>query len=421
MRNHMDQENPIRLSTPRSRDAVFLKLGLIPDIQMIYVAALACTRHRNVELIELQRQGCLSFLMFDEVDMVTGDYINKTQNAAAQIAAERNPSGIILMTGCQSALLSTDYGLLTQEIEAEIGVPVRVHDGCRLCGFDEEAPDAGVSPLQQLPYDFIRPAEKSEVPSVNILGSAAPDENSELFSVLKNAGVKKINCIAHCKTREEYQEMGRAHLNIILSAQEMLAGPYLQEKLGIPWVCLGGIYDSGELERSYQTLEEVLGISVDISAQKDRLDEKLEAVRHKAGGCTIAVEGDPELAKWLLRTGFSVTSLQLSPHQGLSKEQRAWFEENAPALEIKGTERGGDRSGGEGRGRGEGRERGEGRGHGEGRGRGEGRGHSEGRGRGEGRNRGENQERGAAPEIGFQASIHILETLERAIGGRTHE
>ena len=81
--------NIITLSSRRGKGEVFTKLGRIPGAQMIYVSALACTRHRNVDFISLQRQGRLSFLMFDEVDMVTGDYIDKTKQAAAEIAAER--------------------------------------------------------------------------------------------------------------------------------------------------------------------------------------------------------------------------------------------------------------------------------------------------------------------------------------------
>ena len=183
----IETPKPISLSSSRGKGEVFTKLMRIPGVQMIYVSALACTRHRSIDFIQMQRAGRLSFLLFNEVDMITGDYITKTKAAAAEIAAERSPSGIILLTGCQSALLSTDYKLLTEEMEAEIGVPVRVHDGCRLCGFDEEK--GGSSAIDKMLYAFLRPSQKSEQISVNILGSAALDEHSELFSILQTVGV----------------------------------------------------------------------------------------------------------------------------------------------------------------------------------------------------------------------------------------
>ncbi|MGM9606822.1 MAG: nitrogenase component 1 [Oscillospiraceae bacterium] len=406
MREQTDHANPIRLSSPRAGGGVFTKLMMIPGVQLIYVSALACTRHRSIDFIQMQRAGRLSFLLFSEVDMITGDYITKTKEAAAEIAAERSPTGIILLTGCQSALLSTDYNLLSEEIEQETGVPVRVHDGCRLCGFDEE--EGGASAVDRLLYAFIRPAAKSEELSVNILGSAALDENSELFSILNAAGVKKINRLAACKSFDEYQEMGRAHLNILTSPQDAAIGEYLQETFGIPWVCLGGIYDSAELAASYRKLAEALGSPIDTSAWEDRLADKLRTVKEKIGARPITVEGDAEMAKWLLNAGFSVESLALNPHQGLTREQRVWFEENAKDFRIEGSGKGGPGGGKPG-------------GPGGGKPGGPGGGRPGGPGGGGRPGGGRPQDSGAkGPEllpIGYAGSLAVLKSLENSLGG----
>ena len=340
--------NIITLSSRRGKGEVFTKLGRIPGAQMIYVSALACTRHRNVDFIALQRQGRLSFLMFDEVDMVTGDYIDKTKQAAAEIAAERKPTGIVLLTGCQSALLSTDYKLLTDEIEAEIGVPVRVHDGCRLCGFDEE--EGGPSAVDKILYDFIRPAEKSAEVSVNLLGTARLDEDNELLTVLKDAGVTAVRTLNDCRSWENYQAMGTAHLNIITTPKDIELAVHLEEKLGIPWVCLGGIYSSHDLTTAYAKLGELLGCSVDLSEQADALNRQLEQTKAAAEGKTITVEDDGELAKWLFSEGFPVTTVKLNPHQGITKELRLWLEEQGIRVEsaMRGGKPGGGRPGGPG-------------------------------------------------------------------------
>ncbi|MGN0967993.1 MAG: nitrogenase component 1 [Oscillospiraceae bacterium] len=383
MREHTDRAQPIRLSSPRAGAEVFTKLMKIPGVQMIYVSALACTRHRSVDFIRMQRAGRLSFLMFSEVDMITGDYITKTKDAAAEIAAERSPTGIILLTGCQSALLSTDYKLLSEEIEQETGVPVRVHDGCRLCGFDEE--EGGSSAVDRLLYAFLTPGGKSAELSVNILGSAEPDEDGELFSILKDAGVQKINRLAACKTFADYQEMGRAHLNILASPQDAAIGEHLRETLGIPWVCLGGLYGGTELETAYQTLGTALGTPIDISEPMNRLADKLRSVREKAGTRPIAVEGDAEMARWLLREGFSVESLRLNPHQGLTPEQRAWFAENAKDLPVEAAGKGG-RGGKPG-------------------------------GHGGGRPQDSGAKGPARLKLGFAGSLAVLEALENGLGG----
>lgn len=407
MFEHNNRDELIRLAPPKARGEVFTKLMKIPGVQMIYVSALACTRHRNIDFIEMQRKGRLSYLLFNEVDMITGDYITKTKDAAAEIAAERNPSGIILLTGCQSALLSTDYKLLTEEIEQEIGVPIRVHDGCRLCGFDEE--NGAASSIDQLLYSFLRPAEKSEELSVNILGSAVPDEGSELFAILETAGVKKVNRLSACKTFADYQEMAQAHLNILTSPQDLEIGQYLQETLGTPYVCLGGIYDSASLEQAYDTLGKVLNCSIDLSAMKAQLEDKLQTLKQAVGARSIAVEGDAELAKWLLCEGFCVVSLSMGHHQGLTPEQRAWFAENAKNLRVEGSGHGGPKGG-----RGPGGPGGRG-GHGGPGGPG-GRGGHGGPG-GPGGKRGTGGPGAAALKIGFAGSIAALDNLEHSMGG----
>lgn len=395
----IEHTRPVRLSAPRGRPEVFTQLARVPGVQMIYVSALACTRHRTVDFVELQRKGRLSFLMFNEVDMITGDYIQKTKDAAAEIAAERNPSGIILLTGCQSALLSTDYKLLCEEMEQEIGVPVRVHDGCRLCGFDEEK--GGSSAVDKLLYSFLRPTQPSEELTVNILGTVQPDENSELFRLLKDAGVKKINHLSACRTFADYQEMSRAHVNILTSPQDIPIGLWLEEALNIPWVCLGGIYGD-ELAAAYEKLGGILGAELDIAAYRNKLDEELSAVKAAAADRSVAVESDVELAKWLVMEGFCVESLQMGHHQGLSPEQRGWFSEHAPTLRLEGEKRGGP--GGPGGGRGSG---------GPGGGRGPG-------GPGGGR---PGKPGGAVSDVklGYQGALSVLDTLKNSMGGERHE
>lgn len=392
----IEHPQPIRLSAAKGRPEVFTKLARIPGVQMIYVSALACTRHRSVDFVEMQRMGRLSFLTFNEVDMITGDYIQKTKDAAAEITAERHPSGIVLLPGCQSALLSTDYKLLCEEMEQEIGIPIRVHDGCRLCGLDDG--DGRISAIDRLLYSFLRPAPRSGEVAVNLLGTARPDESGELFAVLRSAGVKKINRLPACKTFAEYQDMSRAHVNILTTPQDEEIGRWLEEELGIPFVCLGGIYDSDALAAAYDRLGSLLGIALDVSAAQSELAAALARAKAAVDGRTIAVEGDVELAKWLIRAGFPVDSLQISGRQGLAPRQRGWFEQNAPSVRLevqmgKPGAPGGGHPGGPGGGKPGGGRPGGGRPGGA----------------------------DSGLKLGYQGALAVLNTLNNAAGGGRHE
>ena len=382
--------NIITLSSRRGKGEVFTKLGRIPGVQMIYVSALACTRHRNIDFISLQRQGRLSFLTFESIDMITGDYIDKTKQAAAEIAAERNPTGLVLLTGCQSALLSTDYKLLAEEIEEETGVPVRVHDGCRLCGFDEE--EGGPSAVDKVLYNFILPTERSAAPTVNILGSGGVDGHGELLPLLQSAGVQTVRTLNDCKTWAEYQAMGSAWVNIITTPKDSELAEYLEEKLGIPWVCLGGIYSVDDLTCAYGKLGQILGHGFDLSGQAAELTALLEQTKPFTTDKTVTVEDDGELAKWLLGEGFPVTAVKLNPHQGITKAQRRWLEEHGVKVEnpMRGGKGGpGGRPGGPG-----------------------------GPGKG-GKHGGRPDKHTESPKLGFAGAMAALNNLKHSAGGET--
>lgn len=371
---------PIRLSTPRGgRGEVFTKLTQVPGIQVMQFSALACVRHRSSELVSMQRQGRLSFLLLEEVDVVTGDYLNKIEQAVEEIVQERQATGVVLLTGCQTALLSTDYRLLEQELSQQTGVPVRVHDGCRLCGMDESGPE--ISGVDGLLYDFLLPSQPSREPTVHLIGDSLPSQDSQVMRLLEQAGVKRLLRLADCTTWEDYQQLSQAHVNLLLSPNHKGIAARLEERLGIPYVCLGGVYSLQELEADFRKLGQLLGIEPNVSQWKEPVERRLAQVKKQIGQRPIAIEGDPELAKWLLQEGFQVTSLTTAFRHGLSQAQKQWFQENAPSLSIHNASpegRGGQGGPGEAQGRG-----GQGNTHSDGHGR-DGQEHSHGgRGRGE--------------------------------------
>lgn len=218
----------------------FSGFALVPETQILFIGAMACTRHRAQELTELQKQGRLSFLCLDEVDFITGRYLSKIEEAITELVEARHPGGIYLTAGCQAALLSTDWQLLIDKMEAQTGVPIRAHTGCHLCGVQHDAGAADEDSVDSMVYDMLQKAERSQEVSVNVLttGELAPD--SELRQLLTGAGVEHINLLRECKTFAQYQEMASAHLNIVCveDGGEAL-GQRLQARLGIPYVVLG--------------------------------------------------------------------------------------------------------------------------------------------------------------------------------------
>lgn len=102
----------------------------------IYMGALSCMRHRGEEFYQLQQQGRLAYLILNEIDYITGDYISKLENAVRQIKQKHEPQVINIAAGCQGTLLSTDYDMLKSELEAELGIKILIDKNCHLLGFN---------------------------------------------------------------------------------------------------------------------------------------------------------------------------------------------------------------------------------------------------------------------------------------------
>ncbi len=335
-----DLSSPIRLSAaPERRGEIFTKLLQVPGLQVIQFSALACARHKNTELISMQRRGRLSFLLLSEVDVVTGDYLNKIAQAAEEIVRARGATGVALLTGCQTALLSTDYRLLEQELSEQVGVPVRVHDGCRLCGMDEAGPDE--SGVDGLLYDFLPPTQTDGEAAVHLIGERVPEADSQVSLFLSQCGSPRLLRLADCADWEDYRRLGQARVNLLLSPAHKGIGEKLEQRLGIPYVCLGGVYCPDELETDFQKLGQLLGAQPDVSSWREPVEQRLTQVRQLVGRRPIFIDGDPELARWLLREGFQVAGLTTGFRQGLTRQQAQWFWENAPSLSIRSTGPGG--------------------------------------------------------------------------------
>ena len=110
-----------------------------PGTHLLFIGSRSCSRHKGTVKLELQREEKLTFLVLEEVDWITGGYLEQIAEAAREIAAEKQPQHLVLFGGCQIELLSTDYETLTQNLSRELGIEVRFHKGCHLTGYDPDA------------------------------------------------------------------------------------------------------------------------------------------------------------------------------------------------------------------------------------------------------------------------------------------
>lgn len=108
------------------------------DAQLLFVGAVSCTRHRGFQMGELMRQGKMAVLCPTATDYATGRYLKQMEEAVIEVAQERNAKEVVLMYGCQCAVLSTDYELMKKQLKEEYDIELTIHDSCHLCRTDED-------------------------------------------------------------------------------------------------------------------------------------------------------------------------------------------------------------------------------------------------------------------------------------------
>jgi nitrogenase molybdenum-cofactor synthesis protein NifE len=147
------------------------------------------------------------------------------------------------------------------------------------------------------------------------MGFFAPlNDDSELYELLKQAGVRKIREIGRCKTYEEFQEMAEANFNLVLNPEARFAAEDLQYKLGIPSVELTRLYQIDRIERQYTAFGQALGVTFETEKYRKEAEEAVLQFR-KAYPDTVfavgeAMNGNPfELALALTRYGFKVAEI----------------------------------------------------------------------------------------------------------------
>ena len=107
-------------------------MELEPSAHALFIGSYSCTRHSARGRMALQREGRLSFLCLQEIDWITGSYLQQIEAAAREIFDACAPAKLVLLGGCQLELLGTDLDALAKALSSELRLPVIFEKGCSL-------------------------------------------------------------------------------------------------------------------------------------------------------------------------------------------------------------------------------------------------------------------------------------------------
>jgi nitrogenase molybdenum-cofactor synthesis protein NifE len=313
---HLIYSSPATLAynSPGAQGFGVKRAGLaIPGSVMLLLAPGCCGRNTTI----LSELGGYSerffYLMMDETDIVTGRHLKKVPQAVEEIydCLETKPSVVMICLTCVDALLGTDMERICKRAQKAVGIPVLP---CYMYALTREGRKPPMVHVRQSIYSLLEPKKKKST-SVNLLGHFAPlEDDSELYDLLRQLGIKKIREISRCKNYDEYLDMAEANFNLVLHPEARFAAEDFHEKLQIPFIELRRLYQIDKITKQYQALGKVLGIPFeDKEAERTALDavERLKAAKPDAifaiGEC---MNGDPfELALALVKYGFQVAEI----------------------------------------------------------------------------------------------------------------
>ena len=139
-------------------------------------------------------------------------------------------------------------------------------------------------------------------------------DECELYDLLGQIGIKRINEISRCKDYEEFLDMAKAGFNLVLNPEARYAAQDMQKKLDIPQAELTRLYQIDKIKNQYAAFANALGVKFDDEIYYNQAKNAVDNFARKHPDAVFAIgetiNANPfELALALLRYGFGVSEI----------------------------------------------------------------------------------------------------------------
>lgn len=312
----------IDFNSPGAQGFGVKRAGLsVPGSIMLLVSPGCCGRNTAALSGSGHYGERFAYLALDEADIVTGSHLQRIPEAVRAFVASRRerPSVVMVCLTCADALLGTDMERVCRKAEAAAGVPVRP---CYMYALTRESQRPPMQAVRETIYGLLQPRQKW-ARQANLLGFFTPvARDSELFSLLGQAGIHRAAELACCQTYEEFASLAAANFNLVLSDEAMGAALALEKRLGIPAIRLRRLYETAKIAKQYQALAHILGIAPeDFTAAevREQAEQAADAFCQQYGRETVLAIGSRlnanpfELALALVRRGLAVREILAVP------------------------------------------------------------------------------------------------------------
>lgn len=289
---------------------------LVPESVVLSIMPLGCARHGDLHrFIEPEYESRLWYLRIDEKEVVTGEHIIATEKALEEIMERHNPKPkiIFLVSSCMDILLGTDYESVARRMEKKLDVRIGITLMPPL--INGKVLVENRTTWQAMHGCLRRQSDKVLEKTINLIGrKRVLPESSEFITVLKAAGVKKINHIARFMTIEEADKMCQAELNIAIEPDALPTAKMMERRWGIPYVYVENSFYPDEIQRNYQKIGQALGIVVDDTQIREKVEIRIEEALEHCKEKRIVIGENTDRSSFkaaldFLRLGFCVSGV----------------------------------------------------------------------------------------------------------------
>ena len=313
---HLIYSSPATLAfnSPGAQGYGVKRAGLaVPGSVMLLVAPRCCGRNTSALGTGSAYADRFFYLLLDDTDIVTGRHLMRIPEAVKEVcrSCETFPSAVMICITCVDALLGTDMDRVCRKASEAAGVPVVP---CYMYALTREGRVPPMTSVRKSVYSLLEKQQRKP-DSVNLLGYFSPlRDDSELYTLLRQSGIKQIREISRCGDFSEYQKMSEANFNLVLNPEARYAALDLEKRLEIPFIELTRVYQIEKIRNQYRLLSQSAGLKFDDTPFYQQAEASVQNCLKQYGSLRFSVgewsNSDPfELALALLRYGFAVNEI----------------------------------------------------------------------------------------------------------------
>ena len=245
---------------------------------------------------------------------------------------------MLIGVSCLDDLLGTDHKALLRRLKERYSIDFQMLKMNPIATDSKNPP--GVN-IQRRIYSLISTSENRK-DELNLIGCyVTPDENNELFEVLKLMGISKVKNIIDCDTYEEFKDMGNSAYNLVLRPEARRAAEDMKKENNIDYSFMPVSYDLDEIKSNYETIKNMVGYEevLDLKKYEEKAIKEIEKAKEIIKDMPISIDHSSvcrpySLAKTLIQYGFNVESIYQEGLPAFEKESHKWLLENAPHVKI---------------------------------------------------------------------------------------